>query len=55
MLHLLDSTENELKKGGIRFKIIFVTQMIVVVLKRTMVIKFTQCSETIQVLTSLVM
>jgi hypothetical protein len=53
MLHLLDSTENELKKSGIRLEIIFLTQMIFIVLKRILVVKLTQCSETIQVLTSL--
>ena len=53
MFHLLNSTENELKKGGIRLEIIFVTKMIFVVLKTTLVIKLTQCSETVQVLTSL--
>lgn len=52
MFHLLNSTENELKKGGVRLEI-FVTKMIFVVLKTTVVIKLAQCSETIDVLTSL--
>jgi len=43
ILHLLDSTKNELEEGSIRLEIIFVAQFIIV-LKMAVVTKLTQPS-----------